>query len=68
MTEGALQTRARTSGIVSTHDGKAVAQRHQALNEERAKTVTQAGEIFRGIKAAAEQIRIEMTSRYQVEF
>jgi hypothetical protein len=96
MTEGTLQTHARTSGIRSTHvetysgyggyygsgaseqannsaqrraaQAQADTQRKQAIKEERARTVSQAGEIFKGVKAEAERIRIEMTNRYQVEF
>ncbi len=96
MTEGTLQTHARTSGIRSTHVdtysgsggyyssdnsdrlnnsaqrraalAQADAQRRQAMKEERARAVSQAGEVFKGIKAEAEKIRIEMTNRYQVEF
>ncbi len=99
MSEGTLQTHARTSAVRTTHvDGhsgysgysgyygsersarrednaqrraalaQAESQRRQAAKEERAKAVGQAGEIFKGIKAEAERIRIEMTNRYQVEF
>jgi hypothetical protein len=96
MTEGTLQTAARTSGIRSTHvdsyvssggyyytdpsarynenaqrraaDAQAAAQRRQATKEEKARAVSQAGEIFKGLKAEAERIRIELTNRYQVEF
>lgn len=95
MTEGTLQTNARTSGIRSTHvksyssggyyygdrsaqrnenaqhraaEAQAAAQRRQATQEEKARTVSQAGEIFKGMKAEAERIRIQLTNRYQVEF
>ena len=65
MTEGALQTQARTAGIRA---GNVETQRRQATSEERARAVAQAGEIFRGIKEEAERVRLEMTTRYQVEF
>lgn len=98
MSEGTLQTQARTVGIRSAHvrtysshnDGyygyqdnsaqrndnaqaraaaaQAEAQRKQTTSEERAKTVVQAGEIFQGIKAEAQRLRIELTKRYQMEF
>jgi hypothetical protein len=98
MSEGSLESQARTTGIRSTHvrtsyahnydyygayDGsarrndnaqaraaaaQAEAQRKQAALEDQAKAVAQAGEIFKGIKAEAQKLRIEMTNRYQVEF
>ncbi len=93
MSEGTLQTQARTSGVRTgyvhrdsysygddyrnAHDDRVAksadrrdvrAQRQQATNEEKAKIVSQAGEIFAGAKQEAELIRIEMTKRYQMEF
>ena len=46
----------------------ALAQRQQATAEEKAKALAEAGEIFKGVKAEAQQIRIEMTNRYKMEF
>ena len=40
----------------------------QITSEERARTVSQAGEIFKDVKAEAQRIRLEMTNRYQMEF
>lgn len=72
VSEGVLQTQAR---LASIHDndrasGKSAAgtQRRQAVQEEKAKAIAAALEVFRGMKAAAEKMRLELTSRYQVEF
>jgi len=53
----------RETAIAQTH-----AQRPQAVKEEKAKAVDQAAEIFKGLKARAESVRLQLTNRHKVEF
>lgn len=77
LTAGAMLAQARTAGIqrqagdIKQRDAaiaQAYAQRRQALHEEKAKAVGQVIEAFKGLKAKAENVRLEMTNRYKVEF
>ncbi|MBP7936998.1 MAG: hypothetical protein KA354_20335 [Phycisphaerae bacterium] len=62
--------RAMTEGMVQIH-GRATGteeERAKVVREERAKTLNQAEEIFKGVKADMGKIGIELTNRYKVEF
>jgi len=60
MTEGITQMYGRTAGTPE--------ERAKALREKRGKSLSQAEEIFKNIKADLEKTGIELTTRYKVEF